>query len=89
MATSKRPTTAKTSKKTASKKTAVAKAKKATAAKRKSVSKAPVQISAEERWRMIAVAAYHKAEKRDFAPGHDTDDWLEAEREVDALIGTR
>jgi Protein of unknown function (DUF2934) len=30
----------------------------------------------------IAVAAYYKAERRFFAPGHDVDDWLEAEQEV-------
>ncbi|MDX1431102.1 MAG: DUF2934 domain-containing protein [Gammaproteobacteria bacterium] len=46
-----------------------------------------VEISQEERWRMIAVAAYHKAEQRGFAPGHAVDDWLAAEREVDALLG--
>ncbi len=35
---------------------------------------------------MIAVAAYHKAEKRGFAPGGDMQDWDEAEKEVDKLI---
>ena len=45
-----------------------------------------IDISAEERWRMIATAAYLKAEARNFAPGHETDDWLQAEKEVDALI---
>lgn len=44
------------------------------------------EISAEERWRMIATAAYLKAEARNFAPGYETDDWLQAEKEVDALI---
>ena len=48
-----------------------------------------VEISQEERWRMIAVAAYHKAEQRGFAPGHAVDDWLAAEREIDALLGDR
>ena len=46
-----------------------------------------VEITAEERWRMIAVAAYHKAEKQGFASGHEMDNWLEAEREVDKLLG--
>ena len=35
---------------------------------------------------MIAVAAYHKAEKRGFAAGGDMQDWDEAEKEVDKLI---
>ena len=30
----------------------------------------------------IAVAAYFKAEKRGFEPGHDVEDWLEAETEL-------
>lgn len=30
----------------------------------------------------VAEAAYFKAEKRGFAPGHEIQDWLEAEREV-------
>ncbi len=30
----------------------------------------------------IAVAAYYKAERRAFIPGHDLDDWLGAEQEV-------
>lgn len=31
---------------------------------------------------MIAERAFFKAEKRGFAPGHEMDDWLEAEKEV-------
>lgn len=31
---------------------------------------------------MIATRAYFKAEKRGFAKGHEVEDWLEAEREV-------
>ncbi|MEQ1546415.1 DUF2934 domain-containing protein [Methyloglobulus sp.] len=30
----------------------------------------------------VAEIAYHKAETRDFAPGHELDDWLEAEQEL-------
>ena len=29
----------------------------------------------------IAELAYYKAERRGFEPGHELDDWLEAERE--------
>jgi hypothetical protein len=35
---------------------------------------------------MIAVAAYYKAEKRGFHPGNDIQDWLEAKREIIALV---
>ncbi|WP_031435006.1 DUF2934 domain-containing protein [Methylomarinum vadi] len=30
----------------------------------------------------IAEAAYYKAEKRGFEPGHELQDWLEAEKEI-------
>jgi hypothetical protein len=49
--------------------------------------KKPAYVTNEERWRMVAEAAYHKAEKRGFATGHETEDWLEAEQEIDALLG--
>jgi len=35
------------------------------------------------RHRRIQEAAYFLAEKRYFAPGHELDDWFEAERQVD------
>ncbi len=50
---------------------------------------ASIELTPEERWRMIAVAAYHKAEKRGFAPGNADKDWFEAEKVVDALLGSR
>ena len=31
---------------------------------------------------MIAEAAYYLAEQRSFYPGHETEDWLEAEKEI-------
>jgi hypothetical protein len=37
-----------------------------------------------ERVEMIAVAAYYFAERRGFAPGQDLEDWLQAEKEIDA-----
>jgi hypothetical protein len=36
----------------------------------------------------IEVAAYFIAEHRGFAPGHELDDWLEAEREFGVLIAS-
>jgi len=41
-------------------------------------------VTPAERERMIAEAAYFRAEKRDFAPGHELEDWLDAEAEVRA-----
>ena len=36
----------------------------------------------------IEVAAYLIAEQRGFAPGHELEDWLEAEREFESLIAS-
>lgn len=35
---------------------------------------------------MIAVAAYYKAQHRQFSPGSDIADWLEAEAEISKII---
>jgi hypothetical protein len=40
-------------------------------------------IGEPDRQMRIEQIAYYKAEKRDFAPGRELEDWLEAEREVD------
>ena len=45
-----------------------------------------INITSEERWKIVAITAYHKAEKRGFAPGHELQDWAEAEQEVDELL---
>jgi hypothetical protein len=44
-------------------------------------------FSAQERERLVAQAAYFRAEKRGFAPGAELQDWIEAEAEVMRLIG--
>jgi len=44
-------------------------------------------VSATERALMIARAAYHRAERRGFVPGHEVEDWLAAEREINRLLG--
>src|ERR1700739_517786 len=46
--------------------------------------RAPVTLEA--RRALIAENAYLRAERRGFAPGHETEDWLAAEIEVDALL---
>lgn len=43
--------------------------------------------SGEDRYRMIAEAAYFRAERRGFVSGSELQDWLEAEIEVDDLLG--
>lgn len=42
-----------------------------------------------EREAKIAHAAYLRAERRGFVPGLELEDWLEAEREIDALLSAR
>ncbi len=38
------------------------------------------------REQLISEAAYHHAEARGFEPGHELEDWLTAEAEVDARL---
>jgi hypothetical protein len=40
----------------------------------------------EDRRALIAKAAYFNAERRGFAPGHELEDWLAAENEVDQRL---
>ena len=40
----------------------------------------------EDRYRMIAEAAYLRAEQRGFVPGSELADWLAAELEVDDIL---
>jgi hypothetical protein len=53
---------------------------------RKAISAAKLTVTRSERHRMIEIAAYYLAEKRSFAPGHHVEDWLEAERCIDAIL---
>ena len=47
---------------------------------------APSQpIEPEQRQAMICDAAYFLSERRGFGPGHELDDWLAAEGEIDRL----
>ena len=45
-----------------------------------------VRVTAEVRQVMICEAAYYIAEHRGFEPGHDVDDWLAAEEQIDAAL---
>jgi ethanolamine ammonia-lyase large subunit len=44
------------------------------------------QLVYKDRYERIAEAAYLRAEQRGFEPGHEVEDWLAAEREIDALL---
>jgi hypothetical protein len=46
----------------------------------------PLEPAEDERHQMIAVAAYYLAERRGFAPGSATADWLSAERQIDRML---
>lgn len=47
---------------------------------------AAAKLSPESQRALIAETAYFKSERRGFAPGSEVADWLEAEREVEALL---
>jgi len=90
---SKKKTVAKkaTKKKVTNKKVAKKKVTKKAASTRKTPTKkattpSSLDITPEERWKMVAVAAYHKAEQRNFAPGHELEDWTESEKEIDKFL---
>lgn len=75
----------KATKKKVSKKKAVTKkqvAKKATA----KAGKVKASISPRERYEMIATMAFYRAEQRNFAPGHDVEDWLDCEGIIDGML---
>ena len=64
---------------------AAQKAAPAKAAPAKRPSRAPAQSPAQspaEREGRVRMAAYFRAERRGFAPGYETEDWLAAEAEV-------
>jgi len=43
-------------------------------------------VSPDERRLMICEAAYYHAQQRGFAPGHEVEDWLAAEQEVERIL---
>lgn len=45
-----------------------------------------MSITSEERYHMIAEAAYFRAESRSFVMGDTAQDWLEAEAEIDRML---
>lgn len=77
--------------KVAKAKAAVVESKEAKASKArprpKAADKKPSDVTRKELKHLIAVAAYHRAEKRGFAPGYELQDWLDAEAEIYEMIG--
>ena len=49
----------------------------------------PRRLSPDEVRKLIAEAAYYRAKQRGFAPGHEIEDWIQAEAEVMRRIGGR
>jgi len=44
------------------------------------------EVTNEERHRLIAEAAYFRAERRNFLPGAELEDWLRAESEIETKL---
>lgn len=57
-----------------------------TAVKRTPPAGIMLPVSHEERWRMVAEAAYYIAQRRGFVGGDAIADWVAAEAEVDARL---
>jgi hypothetical protein len=66
-----------------------AQANTAKAAQRSGADQRRHPLSAEARERLIAMAAYYRAERRGFAPGGELQDWYEAAAEIDRQLGLR
>jgi hypothetical protein len=49
--------------------------------------RARAEVPADEVRKLIAEAAYYRAKKRGFTPGHEVEDWVQAEAEVLRRIG--
>jgi hypothetical protein len=47
---------------------------------------AQLMIDPQVRHDLISQAAYFRAQRRAFAPGHELDDWLAAQQEVDTAL---
>jgi hypothetical protein len=46
-------------------------------------------LSPEEMRKLIEEAAYYRAKRRGFEPGHELEDWIQAESEVTARLNGR
>jgi len=48
---------------------------------------ARADVSPDELRKLISEAAYYRAKQRGFAPGHELEDWVEAEAQVMTRLG--
>lgn len=46
-------------------------------------------IPPQQRFEMIAQAAYFRAAQRGFCPGNELEDWVQAEAEIEQLLASR
>lgn len=73
-------------KKVAKKKVAKKKVAKKKVSKKAAKKQPVMKVSDQERYEMIQRHAYFLAEARNFQPGHEHEDWLEAEHFVDKML---
>ena len=52
-------------------------------------SNARAEVSPDELRKLVSEAAYYRAKQRGFTPGHEMDDWIQAEAEVLRRIGVQ
>lgn len=82
-----KPAAAKPASKTAATKPAAKKPAAAKAAAKPKTSKSKLGVTPEQRYMMICEAAYYRAERRGFSPENEIQDWLDAEAEINRLLG--
>lgn len=70
-------------------KTATKTATKTTAIPQSFTGNARADISPDELRKLISEAAYYRAKQRGFAPGHELEDWIQAEAEVMRRVSSR
>jgi hypothetical protein len=63
--------------------------KTATSQRPESIRDTAAGITPAQRNRMIAEAAYYRAERRGFQGGDPVQDWLEAETEINRILGAK
>lgn len=79
-------TSKKSSAKSVESKPVTAKRQSAKSSKAAPASAGEIAVNGEDRHNMIATAAYYRAERRGFNAGCETEDWLEAEAEIDSML---
>jgi hypothetical protein len=90
--TEKKPVAKKTTTTKVAAKTSTTTAKKATTTTKAKTVKAPVKakavkkIGAEQRYKMVEMAAYYIAERNSFE-GSPSDFWIQAEAQIEAMLG--